>query len=249
MPTYEDQTEVYDFDPDTIIAGAIGSALLVAVARAFEDSSVPGTWVECDLSGDRSKGSFVGGDGEGNVSVLAWEGRALVAFEYRLGFGPAQQLDRSPDALTRGPEDVRGFVPGMPAELEGVFQRAAALLRDGPDGAPAASAGLWVTPESIGCSVFGANDDYVPGREILRWGVGPDDEICDDESVDDAAGAAAATRAEAVIDDLASRAGPGRTTLTKEEAAAILATGSAPRSGGLERMKSLFAAVGFDWPA
>lgn len=238
MPTYEDSSEQYDFDPDTIIQGAISSALLTSVEHAFTDSCVAEAWAEASVTGDRARGGFVGGDAEGNVSVVAWDGKNIVAFEHRVG------VDAD---VAGGIEDLRRAVPGMPAELEGAFQRAAALLRGGPKGALGASAGLWVTPDAVGSSVFGHDDTYKPGREVLRWGVGPDEE-CEDESDEEDAPYEKAKRAESIVDALVARMGSGRVALAKEEADAILATGAAPCEGGVEQMKATFGAAGVDWP-
>lgn len=247
MPTYEDASEQYEFDPDRIIETAISGALLRFVEFAFTDSCIAESWVECDLVGDRTRGGFVGGDGEGNVSVVAWEGRDVVAFEYRLGFGPAEQLALGADAPHRGVEDLRGFLPGMPASLEPVFQRAAALVRAGHDGRPGASAGLWVTPEDVGSSIFGAGDDYQPGREILRWGLGADDEW-DAGSYDGDEVVERALHAEVIVDRLVARLRDGAVAVTPEESAAILATGATPRAEGIERLKAAFRAAHIDWP-
>lgn len=237
MPTYEDSSEQYDFDPDTIIQGAISSALLTSVEHAYTDSCVAEAWAEASLTGDRARGGFVGSDAEGNVSVVAWDGKNLVAFEHRVGV----------DASVAGSvEDLRATVPGMPAALDGVFRQAAALLRGGPRGALGASAGLWVTPDAVGSSVFGHDDTYKPGREVLRWGVGPDEE-CEDESTEEDAPYERAKRAEAVVDALVGRMGKGRVVIAKEESDAILATGAVPCEGGVEQMKATFAAAGFDW--
>ena len=69
------------------------------------------------------------------MPVVGWSEAGVVGLAYELGCGPVEQLDLAPSAVTRGPDDVRAAVPGLPTELEPTFLMAAGMLDVG--------GGLW----------------------------------------------------------------------------------------------------------
>lgn len=249
MPDYQDDRFSLHFDTREIVDGAIVSYLVSLVAWAFDGSGLWNVWHEIDLVGDRTSGSLDFGDGEGNSGVLAWEGDNLVAFEFQLGFGPIEEADLTD--VTGGPEDVRALLPGLPDELEPLFQRAARRLRPGSEGELSASAGLWLTRDDVGCSVFERRDSPVPGEAILRWGMGggpganpasdSDEEGSDDEESSGDVGAPLVALFARLLPRLP-------VELSADEAALIVGAGK-PRSGRIEELKKAFGAVGIRWPA
>jgi hypothetical protein len=76
---------------------------------------------------------------------LAWTESGVVGLAFEIGAGAIEQLALSPDAVTGGPDDVRGALPGLPDELEPALVRAAGMLGVGPEhGQLDAGVGFWL---------------------------------------------------------------------------------------------------------
>src|SRR4051794_8378073 len=100
------------FDRDAIVRAALRAYVEAAFKRvahfSFPACASPG-W-----TGDLQRGAFYNGDGCGAYNVVAWIEAGVVALAYELGFGPLEHLGLSVDAVTGGPDDVRGALPGLP---------------------------------------------------------------------------------------------------------------------------------------
>jgi len=83
---------------------------------------------------------------------------------------PIEQLGLSVDAVTRGPDDVRGAVPGLPAELVPAFELAVRMLGDGNRGEKLAGVGFWFYGDRVVGSLF--DDPTACGADrLVLWGL------------------------------------------------------------------------------
>ena len=119
------------FDRDAIVHAALRAYVEAIVANlpnslSFAVSASP------DWTGNIQRGAFYNGNGSGDYDVVAWNEAGVVGLAYELGFGPLQQLGLSVDAVTGGPDDVRGALPGLPDELEPALVMAVGMLGVGP---------------------------------------------------------------------------------------------------------------------
>jgi hypothetical protein len=161
------------FDRDAIIRAALRAYVEAVLARnrfrrltlSFPACAVP-RW-----TGDLQRGAFHNGDGCGNEDVVAWTEAGVVGLAFELGFGPIQQLGLSVDAVTRGPDDVRGALPGLPDELEPALVMAATMLGDGPQhGEKMAGVGFWLHGDRVAGTLF--DDPTACGADRLAmWGL------------------------------------------------------------------------------
>ena len=155
------------FDRDAIVRAALRAyveGVLHGLARfSFPASDDPG-W-----TGDLQRGAFFNYDLEGNHDVVAWTEGGVVALAFELGWGPIQQLGLSVDAVTGGPDDVRGALPGLPDELEPALVMATRMLVEGNDEERLASVGFWLYGGHLAGTLF--DDPTSPGAEQLAaWG-------------------------------------------------------------------------------
>jgi len=169
------------FDRDAIVRAAL---------RAYVESNVAdlpnGLWFPvCELSrwtGDVNQGALRNDDGCGGYEVVAWTNAGVVGLAWELGFGPIAHFGLTPDTVTGGPEDVRGAVPGLPAELESTFQMAANLLDTRSDlyegklpnkkmySERLAGVGFWLAGDRVGGSMF--EDPTLLGvQRLVPWGM------------------------------------------------------------------------------
>src|SRR5215813_8158757 len=96
-------------------------------------------------TGDLQRGAFYNGDGCGAYNVVGWTEAGVVGLAYELGWGPIEHLDLPVNAVTGGPDDVRGALPGLPAELEPALVLAAGMLGVGEKhGEKQAGVGFWL---------------------------------------------------------------------------------------------------------
>jgi hypothetical protein len=102
------------FDRDAIVRAALRAYVEAIFGNfplkrlSFPACSVP-RW-----TGDLQSGAFCNDDGCGAYEVVAWTEAGVVGLAFELGFGPIEQLGLSVDAVTGGPDDVRGALPGLP---------------------------------------------------------------------------------------------------------------------------------------
>jgi hypothetical protein len=133
-------------------------------------------------TGNVQHGAFYDDDICGAYTVVAWTEAGVVGLAYELGFGPIAQLGMTPDTVTGGPDDVRGAVPGLPAELEPAFQLAANLLDKRSDvyqgnlpnkkmySERLAGVGFWLHGDRVAGSIY--DDPTLLGvKRLIPWGM------------------------------------------------------------------------------
>jgi hypothetical protein len=163
------------FDRDAIVRAALRACVesyLERIARFWYPASDSAGW-----TGDLQRGTFRNDDGEGNYEVVAWNEAGVVGLAYELGCGPIERLGLSLDAVTRGPDDVRGAVPGLPAELESAFVLAVGRLESGEArdddvvyGEKLAGVGFWLHGDRGGGLLF--DDPTACGAvRLAAWGL------------------------------------------------------------------------------
>lgn len=242
------------FNRNAIVRAALRAyveGVLAGLARfSFPACAVP-RW-----TGDLQRGAFCNDDGCGAYDVVAWTEAGVVGLAFVLGFGPIQQLRLSTDAVTGGPDDVRGALPGLPVELEPALVMATAMLGDGPEhGEKMAGVGLWLYGDRVAGTLF--DDPTACGASRLAaWGLlhngrllplscrasshpRPGGIVIDYARPQDAP-------AHAVLDAVVDRALTGPTELTTAELETLLHSGPTPkRLLGVQRM---LQKVGITWP-
>jgi hypothetical protein len=157
------------FDRDAIVRAALRAYVEAIFGNfplnrlSFPACAVP-RW-----TGDLQQGAFYNGDGCGNDDVVAWTETGVVGLAFELGWGPIQQLGLSVDAVTGGPDDVRGALPGLPDELEPALVMATRMLSKGNDEERLAGVGFWLCGGHLAGTLF--DDPTSPGAEQLAaWG-------------------------------------------------------------------------------
>lgn len=77
----------------------------------------------------------------------------------------------SADAVTGGPDDVRGALPGLPDELEPALVMAAGMLAEGPvHGEKSAGVGFWLCGDRVAGTLFEDPAD-AGSRQLAMWGL------------------------------------------------------------------------------
>jgi hypothetical protein len=159
------------FDRDAIVRAAL-RAYVEAIFGNFPlkrlsfPASAGAMW-----AGDLQRGALYNDDGCGNYDVVAWTETGVVGLAYELGFGPLEQLSLSVDAVTGGPDDVRGALPGLPGELEPALVMAVSMLGVGPEhGQRDAGIGFWLCGDHVAGTLF--EDPTACGAQRLAaWGM------------------------------------------------------------------------------
>ncbi|MFO0586958.1 MAG: hypothetical protein U0441_05440 [Polyangiaceae bacterium] len=241
------------FDRDAIVRAALhayveGSLLNIDPLKrlAIAVSNEP-FW-----KGDFERGAFYNGNGCGDYEVVAWTEVGVVGLAWEIGAGPIEQLDLAISAVTRGPEDVRAAVPGLPAAMEPAFLLAVSMLQDGGTyGEKLAGVGFWLHGDRVGGSLF---DDptAVGANRLVAWGALQDGRLpllCDPDTV--AVWAEENTRRgaapiQALVDSLVARALTGPTELTTAEVETLLPTPPEPER--LSSVQRRLKMVGITWP-
>ncbi|MDC3957238.1 hypothetical protein [Polyangium jinanense] len=169
------------FDRDAIVRAALRAYVEAILATLPNGPAYP----VCDISewtGDVQRGAFMTRDGCGAYDVVAWTEAGVVGLAYELGFGPIAHFGLTPDTVTGGPEDVRGAVPGLPAELEPAFQMAASMLDTFSDlyngklpnkkmySERLAGVGFWLHGDRVGGSMFDA-PTLLGVMRLVPWGM------------------------------------------------------------------------------
>ncbi|MDI1431420.1 hypothetical protein [Polyangium sorediatum] len=240
------------FDRDAIVRAALRAYVEVSLAHvdplerhSFTACAFPG-W-----TGDLQRGAFYNGNGCGDYDVVAWTETGVVGLAYELGAGPIEQLGLSVDAVTGGPDDVRGAVPELPAELEPAFEMAVGMLGVGPEhGQRDAGVGFWLYGDRVASTLF--DDPTACGADRLAvWGLLRGGRLQRRYGRETAAFAAEVARTtaapiHALADALVDRRLGGPTELTTDELATLL-----PRPPDPERLlcaQQRLRKVGITWP-
>ncbi|MDI1428797.1 hypothetical protein [Polyangium sorediatum] len=237
------------FDRNAIVRAALRA--YVEVILAHLDPLKRHNFTPCaqaDWTGDLQRGAFYNGNGCGAYDVVAWTEAGVVGLAYELGFGPLEQLGLSVDAVTGGPDDVRGAVPGFPAELEPALVLAVGLLGVGPEhGQMDAGVGFWLYGDRVAGTIF--DDPTLAGvPRLVAWGLLRGDRLplaCSD-GVKFRADEPSAAPIHAIIDAVTARVLKGPTELTTDELATLLPTPPDPER--LLEAQQMLRKVGVTWP-
>lgn len=236
------------FDRDAIVRAALRAHVEDAVAQLPNRLGIrsvhDGVW-----TGNLQQGTIANFNGSGSYEVIAWSEAGVVGLAYELGFGPIEQLGLTPDAVTGGPDDVRGAVPGLPSKLDSVFVMAVSKFLRGPEyGQPDVGVGFWLHGEDIGGSFF-ADPDANGADRLAAWGslqgnrlpgvwCGEVQPFTPDPPL--------IVPIQAVIDAVTDRAWKGPTEFTTDELATICPTPPEPKRLLYARYR--LQQVGIRWP-
>ncbi|MDC0748673.1 hypothetical protein [Polyangium mundeleinium] len=160
------------FDRDVIVRAALRAYIETHLERIgrFAFPACDGAMWE----GGLKRGAIYNDDGCGDYEVVAWTEAGVVGLACELGAGPIEQLGLSLDAVTGGPDDVRGAVPGLPAELELAFVMAVGMLYVGEEhGERQAGVGFWLHGDRVGGTLFAVHDPTRArgARRLAAWGL------------------------------------------------------------------------------
>jgi hypothetical protein len=249
---YEQDTFNLVFDRDAIVRAALRAYVEANLAWADPQTRLLPASCEVMWTGDIRCGGFYNGNGCGDYDVVAWTEAGVVGLAYELGWGPLEQLRLPVKAITRGPDDVRGAVPGLPIELESAFVMAADMLIEGAKhGEKSAGVGFWLYGEHVAGSLF--EDSTAGGAlRLVAWGALRDGrlpDMCDAETAAENAAENArrgAAPVEAIVDAVTARVLAGPTALTAEEIATLLP--SPPDPERLHTVQRMLRRVGVSWP-
>lgn len=240
------------FDRDAIVRAALRADVELRLARLdplkrhrFTSSS------GAEWKGDIQCGAFYNDNGEGDYEIVAWNELGVVGLACQLGFGPIEQLDLALDAVTGGPDDVRGAVPELPSELESAFVMAVGMLAVGDrHGERQAGVGFWLLGDSVAGSMF--DDPTAAGGERLAaWGLLRRGRLWMWWNRDHVESAmeleqTIAAPIHAIVDAVTARALVGPTELTPDELATLLPTAPDPKR--LLHTQRKLQKVGVTWP-
>ncbi len=248
------------FDGDAIVRAAL-RAYVEAIAGWHQFHRV--SFAACNeprWTGDLQRGAFYNGDGCGNYNVVAWTEAGVVGLAFELGFGPIEHLDLPIDAVTGGPDDVRGALPGLPAELEPALVLAAGMLLTGEHKRgevfvkeKLAGVGFWLCGDRVAGTLFDDPVD-VGARQLAMWGLLQDGRLLPRSALfskpQNRAVVAECARKEApihaLIDRVVDRRLGGPTEFTTEEIEMVFPTPPDPEQLlGAQRM---LQKVGITWP-
>jgi len=240
------------FDRDAIVRAALRAyveAVLTGLARfSFPACAVP-RW-----TGDLQRGAFYNGDGCGAYNVVGWTEAGVVGLAYELGFGPLEHLDLPVSAVTRGPDDVRGALPGLPDELSPALVIATTMLEEGPNhGEKLAGVGFWLYGDRVGGTLFDDPAD-AGSRPLAMWGLLQGGRLlplvsCASHPLDRAILAECARKdapIHAIMDAVVDRRIRASTELTTAEIEALFHPASDPEQ--LLGAQRLLQNVGITWP-
>lgn len=236
-------------DRDAIVHAALRAYIESVVAKLPNCLGMPS--IEQPFwTGDRNQGAILNQTSGINYEVVAWSETGVVGLAFD-GQGPIDQLGLEVDAVTGGPDDVRGAVPGLPEELEDAFVRAVGLLEVGPEhGEKWAGAGFWLLGDRCGGTLFTFESHYDAWGvdRLAMWGKLWNDRLptlCGKE-IHFHSNVPEATPIHEVIDAMTARALQGPTELTADELATLLCAEPDPEKV-LDAQRSL-QQVGIRWP-
>jgi hypothetical protein len=237
------------FDRDAIVRAALRAYVEAVIAEVGRHNFPP--CAEPRWTGDLQRGAFYNGNGSGDYEVVAWTEAGVVGLAYELGWGPLERLGLSASAVTRSPDDVRGALPGLPAELEPALVMAVGMLAEGAvHGEKLAGGGFWFHGDRVAGSLF--DDPTLNGaRRLAAWGALQNrrlPRLCDPKT---AAFAAELDRTRfapihALLDTVVDRALAGPTELAVDEIATLIPT--PPDPSQLLDAQRMLQKVGITWP-
>lgn len=208
---------------------------------------------EINWTGDPQRGAFYNGNGCGDYDVMAWTEGGVVGLACELGWGSIEQLALSLDAVTGGPNDVRGALPGLPEELEPALVMATRMLEVGLEhGERQAGVGFWLYGDHVAGTLF--DDPTAAGAfRLAVWGLlrggrlwplrshyDPDDRTLVVEY------ARKQAPLHAIIDAVTDRALKGPTEFTTDELVTLLPI--PPKPEILLDTQRMLQKVGITWP-
>jgi hypothetical protein len=245
------------FDRDAIVRAALRAYVetsLYGIARFDFPASRFADW-----TGDLQRGALVNFVGCLDYEVVAWTEVGVVGLALGAGQGPIQQLGLSVDAVTGGPDDVRGAVPGLPEELEPALVLATGMLDVGPDhGERWAGVGFWLYGDRGGGTLFAVHDPTLAwgAHRLAAWGLlhnGRLLPLCCEASPYPRPGKIVVNHARpqdvpahAIMDAVVDRRLKGPTEITASELETLLLPASKPERllGAQRRLQG----VGITWP-
>ncbi len=233
------------FDRDAIVRAALRAYVADAVIALSHFHGFLTMW-----KGDPRQGALY--NGSGDYEVVVWTETGVVGLACDLGCGPIEQLGLEIDAVTGGPDDVRGAVPDLPPDLESTFLTAVGMLEVGADhGEKHAGAGFWLYGDRVGGTLFLFEDlTYAWGVERLAaWGMLRGDRLpraCGGNSFEFDTDHPETRPFNAVVDALTSRALLGPTELTPDELATLCPTPPDPEE--VLTVQRMLQKVGITWP-
>lgn len=241
------------FDRDAIVRAALRAYVETYLAWLDPIKRHRFAAADCvDWTGDLERGAIYYDNGSSlDYVVVAWTEVGVVGLALDYGQGPIEQLDLSVDAVTGGPDDVRGAVPDLPDELEPAFVMAVGLLHDGSEYAEKlAGAGFWLCGDRGGGTLFVADDLTLAWgiTQLAAWGRLRENRLphaCSDEIRFDPK-EPEAMPIHAIIDAVVDRRLQGPTELTPDELATLLPTPPDPER--LLRAQRGLQTVGITWP-
>lgn len=240
------------FDRDAIVRAALRAYVEAILSELDPQKRLRfRPCVEPDWRGDLHCGAFDNRDGCGNHEVVAWTEAGVVALGYELGFGPIEERGLSVDAVTGGPDDVRGVVPGLPSDLEPALVHATSMLDEGPEyGEKQAGVGFWLHGDRVAGTFF--DDPNAAGlRGLAAWGMLQNGRLPLMGPPATRAVAAELDRTRAapihgIVDAVVARALIGPTELTADEMATLLPT--PPDAALVLAAQRSLQKVGVTWP-
>jgi hypothetical protein len=242
------------FDRDAIVRGALRAYVEAIFAEypfyrvSFAACAVP-RW-----TGDLQRGAFCNDNQEGAYNVVGWTEAGVVGLAYELGFGPIEWLDLPVSAVTGGPDDVRGALPGLPDELEPALVIAAGMLEEGQNHEEKlAGVGFWLHGDHVAGTLFEDPAD-AGARQLVMWGLLLRGRLLPPSyyfsSPDNRAVVVECARKQApmhaLMDTVVDRRLRGPTELTVEELEMLLP--STPEPGRLLGLQRMLQKVGITWP-
>lgn len=245
------------FDRDAIVRAALRAYVETSFFRIARFDFPAARFA--DWTGDLQRGAFVNFDGCLDYEVVAWTEVGIVGLALGAGQGPIQQLDLPVDAVTGGPDDVRGAVPGLPGELEPALVLATSMLDVGPEyGEKWAGVGFWLLGDRLGGTLFLFDDPTRAwgAHRLAAWGLlhnGRRLPLCCEASpyphpgkiVDNHARPQDAP-AHAIMDAVVDRRLSGPTEFTATELETLLLP--APKPSRLLGAQRMLEKVGVTWP-
>jgi hypothetical protein len=243
------------FDRDAIVRAAVRAYVENFVAQLPNCLGFQAVY-GAEWTGDFQQGALCNDDGCGDYEVIAWTRAGVVGLACELGWGPIEQLDLSPDAVTGSPDDVRGALPGLPEELEPALVMATRMLEVGLEhGEKQAGVGFWLYGDHIAGTMF---DESIPcgASRLAAWGLlhrgrllplsssasshpRPGGIVVDEARPEDAP-------LHAIIDAVTDRALKGPTEFTPDELATLVRRPPDPTI--LLDAQRMLQKVGITWP-
>ena len=242
------------FDRDAIVRAALRAYLEAIFGEGPLTRVSFAACAEPRWRGDLQRGAFYNGDGCGAYHVVGWTEAGVVALAFELGFGPIEQLGLPVSAVTGGPNDVRGALPSLPAELEPALVMAAGMLKEGQNhGEKLAGVGFWLLGDQVAGTLFEDPTD-AGARQLVMWGLLQGGRLWPQNSYFNGPRERAVVLEwarkdapmHALMDGVVDRRLGGPTELTTDESAMLVPT--PPKPDVLLGAQHMLQKVGITWP-